>query len=223
MKSHLYQTNVFLVACLFASLLNVIANDEEQPYFYILDNSTNKEYKLNLTAPDSAFATTLKINKKIELQFTWKQSMYSTTNGNLFDYYQEASTNLFNFDCDQPTQSHENYDIIAQKDGDSVKLFLIYQFKHNNWNYLDGYKLGKMSGVKEGSTNGQTNAFILGYEGPEYIPPSPDKSPEQNASPSPEQNPKSSSDPCENIKQFLIPVSILTLIIIISHFIFCSD
>lgn len=87
MKSHLYQTNVFLLACLFASLLNVIANDEEQPYFYILDNSTNKEYKLNLTAPDSAFATTLKINKKIELQFTWKQSMYSTTNGNLFDYY----------------------------------------------------------------------------------------------------------------------------------------
>ena len=139
----------------------------------------------------------------------------------LRDYYWEASTNLFNFDCDQPTNSHENYDLFAQKNGDSVKLFLIAEFKHNNYNYLDGCKLGKMSGVKQVNSNGETNTFILGYEGPEYIPPSPDKSPEQNASPSPEQNPKSSSDPCENVKQVLIPGSILTLIIIISlYFIF---
>ena len=198
-----------------------LTESDDEPYFYILDESTNTSYKLNLTDSDSAFATTLKINKKIELQFTWKQSVSSTTNGNFFDYYWETSSNLFNFDCDQSTHSHEDYDLIAKKDGDSVKLFLIYQFKHNNFDNLDGCKLGKMLGVKQGSTNGQTNAFILGYEGPEYIPPSPDKSPEQNTSPSPEQNPKSSSDPCENVKQVLIPGSILTLIIIISlYFIF---
>ena len=162
MKSHLYQTNVFLLACLFASLLNVIANDEEQPYFYILDNSTNTEYKLNLTDSDSAFATTLKINKKIELQFTWKESGYQTTGPYLWDYYWYTSSNLFNFDCDQPTHSHENYDLIAQKDGDSVKLFLIYQFKLNNWDHLNGCKLGKMSGVKQVDGDGKTNAFILG-------------------------------------------------------------
>lgn len=56
----------YLHAYLFASLLNVIANDEEQPYFYILDKSDNTEYKLDLIDPDSAFATALKTNKKIE-------------------------------------------------------------------------------------------------------------------------------------------------------------
>ncbi len=115
MKSHLYQTNVFLLACLFASLLNVIANDEEQPYFYILDNSTNTEYKLNLTDSDSAFAIALKINKKIVLQFTSKKVGSQMTDGYYSDFYWEASTNLFNFDCDQPTHSHQNYDLIAKK------------------------------------------------------------------------------------------------------------
>ena len=116
MKSHLYQTNVFLLACLFASLLNVIANDEEQPYFYILDESTNTTYKLNLTDSDSAFATTLKINKKIELQFTGNVIGYHTAEDTVLrDYYWEASTNLFNFDCNQPTHSLENYDLIAKR------------------------------------------------------------------------------------------------------------
>ena len=97
---------------------------------------------------------------------------------------------------------------------------MIYQLEHNIWNNLDGCKLGKMSGVKQVDDDG-TYTFFLGYNGPEYIPPSPDKSPEQNASPSPEQNPKSSSDPSENVKPVLIPGSILTLIIIISlYFIF---
>ena len=140
MKSHLYQTNVFLLACLFASLLNVIANDEEQPYIYILDKSDNTEYKLDLIDPDSAFATALKTNKKIELLFTWRQSNYQST----ADLYWYTSSNLFNFDCEQPTHSHEDYDLIATKDVDSVTLFLIYQFQHNNYNYLNGCKLGKM-------------------------------------------------------------------------------
>ena len=209
-----------MLACLFASLLGLTESNDE-PYFYILDKIDNKEYKLNLTDSYSAFAATLKINKKIELQFTGKVIGWHTDEeAVLRDYYWKASTNLFNFDCDQPTHSHENYDIIAQKNGDSVKLFLIYQFEHNNLDLLNGCKLGKMSGVKQVNDDG-TYTFFLGYNGPEYIPPSPDKSPEQNASQSPEQNPKSSSDPSENVKQVLIPGSVLTLIIVVSlYFIF---
>ena len=99
----------YLHAYLFASLLNVIANDEEQPYFYILDKSDNTEYKLDLIDPDSAFATALKNNKKIELQFTWTQNNYQSSSGSLSDLYWYISSNLFDFDCEQPTHSHEDY------------------------------------------------------------------------------------------------------------------
>ena len=86
-------------------------------------------------------------------------------------------------------------------------------------------QIRKDVGVKKVDIGGQLNTFILGYEEPEYIPPSPDKSPEKNASPSPEQNPKSSSGPSKNIKQILIIVIIVSIssLIIITLFIFCSD
>ena len=128
MKNHLCLTNACVFVCLFAYLFNPINGQDEEPYFYIMHNSTGKSWKLIFTDPNNTFAEAIKNSTKILINYSHHQKIRTSNSGNsqkVDDYFLTSSIQ-FNTFCPNNSQNFNEGDLVlGTVDDSSVKLYFI--------------------------------------------------------------------------------------------------